>query len=44
MNELIAVNYDTQTVSARELHKKVGSTERFSSWFDRQLQFGFVED
>lgn len=44
MNELITVNYDTQTVSARELHKKVGSTERFSAWFDRQLQFGFVED
>lgn len=44
MNEVIAVNFDTQTVSARELHKQVGSTERFSSWFDRQLQFGFVEN
>ena len=44
MNELITVNFDTQTVSARELHKTVGSTERFSSWFDRQLQFGFVEN
>lgn len=44
MNELITVNFDTQTVSARELHKTVGSTERFSSWFERQLQFGFVEN
>lgn len=44
MSELILVNVDTQTVSARELHKKVGSTERFSSWFERQLQFGFVEN
>lgn len=44
MNELISVNFDTQTVSARELHKTVGSTERFSSWFERQLQFGFVEN
>lgn len=44
MNEIITVNFDTQTVSARELHKQVGSTERFSSWFDRQLQFGFVEN
>ena len=44
MNELILVNVDNQTVSARELHKKVGSTERFSSWFERQLQFGFVEN
>ena len=44
MNELISVDFDTQTVSARELHKTVGSTERFSSWFERQLQFGFVEN
>ena len=44
MNELITVNFDTQTVSARELHKIVGSSERFSSWFERQLQFGFVEN
>lgn len=44
MNELINVNLDTQTVSARELHKEVGSTERFSNWFERQLQFGFVEN
>ena len=44
MNDLITVNFDTQTVSARELHKEVGSTERFSAWFERQLQFGFVEN
>lgn len=44
MNELIAVNFDTQTVSARELHKTVGSTERFANWFERQLQFGFAEN
>lgn len=44
MNELITVDFDTQTVSARDLHKQVGSTERFSAWFDRQLQFGFVEN
>lgn len=44
MNEIITVNTDTQTVSARELHKVVGSTERFSSWFTRQLQFGFEEN
>jgi len=43
LNELIKVDFDTETVSARELHKEVGSTERFSTWFDRQLQFGFVE-
>lgn len=43
MNEIILVNPSTQTVSARQLHKEVGSTERFSSWFDRQLQYGFAE-
>lgn len=43
MNELLNVNNDTQTVSARDLYEAVGSTERFSAWFDRQLQFGFVE-
>lgn len=44
MNEILKVDFDTQTVSARELHKQVGSTERFSTWFERQLQYGFVEN
>lgn len=45
MNDLITINYDSgqPTVSARDLHEKVGSTERFSTWFERQLQFGFEE-
>lgn len=43
MNEIITVNNDTQTVSARELHELVGSSERFMSWFERQLQYGFEE-
>lgn len=44
MSELVKVDFDTQTVSARELHKQVGSTERFSAWFERQLQYGFAEN
>lgn len=44
MDALITVNFENQTVSARELHKMVGSTERFSTWFVRQLQFGFIEN
>ena len=44
MNELIKVNEVEQTVSARTLYEAVGSTERFSAWFERQLQFGFVEN
>lgn len=43
MDAIIKVDTDTQTVSARELHSQVGSTERFSTWFDRQLQYGFIE-
>lgn len=44
MNELLTINFDNQTISARELHDKVGSSERFSTWFERQLQYGFEED
>lgn len=42
MNELITVNLDTQTVSARELHKALGIEKRFSAWFETNSQ-GFVE-
>lgn len=42
MNEL-KVNTEDMTVSARDLHKAVGTTERFSTWFERQLQYGFEE-
>ena len=42
MNNLIAVNFDTQMVSARELHEKLGINKRFSAWFETNSQ-GFVE-
>ena len=42
MNELITVNFDTQTVSARELHNALGIEKRFSAWFETNSQ-GFVE-
>ena len=38
MTEVISVNLDTQTISARELHKIVGSTERFSLQFQESMQ------
>lgn len=41
-NELIKVNSDEQTVSARELHDTLEATERFSTWFER-FSVGFVE-
>ncbi len=43
MNELITVNFDTQTVSARELHKALGIEKRFSAWFETNSQ-GFSEN
>ena len=46
MKELIKVmNQDGELlVSARELHKGLEITERFNSWFNRQLQYGFEEN
>lgn len=46
MNNLIKINYETEqpTVSARELHEGLEITERFSAWFNRQLQYGFLEN
>ena len=41
--ELIKVteNNGKSAVSARELHKFLEVTERFSNWMERQLQYGF---
>lgn len=46
MKELINVKNENgeQLVSARELHAFLECTERFSNWFERQLQFGFEEN
>lgn len=42
MNELITVNAETMTVSARDLHDALEATERFNSWFER-FSVGFIE-
>lgn len=47
MKELIKITKNEegqQLVSARELHEFLEVTERFSNWFNRQLQYGFVEN
>lgn len=37
------VNFDTQTVSARELHDQLHIGTRFNDWFSRMTEYGFVE-
>lgn len=44
MNEIITVNFDTQTVSARDLYAEMEVTDRFSRWFERMLAYGFTEN
>ena len=45
MNELfnVSTNNDKLTLSARDLHKELQATERFSSWFKRFSDYGFEE-
>ena len=44
MNEILRVNFDTQMVSARELHEKLHISTRFNDWFPRMCEYGFVEN
>lgn len=44
MNELLKVNFDAQTVSARELHKKLNIGTLFKDWFPRMCEYGFAEN
>lgn len=43
MNELVKVNFETQTVSARELHKQLHIVTRFNDWFPRMCEYGFED-
>ncbi len=40
----IDFNFDTQTVSARELHEKLGIKTEFRKWFPRMCEYGFTDD
>ena len=43
MNEILNVNSDTQTVSARELHERLNIGTRFNDWFPRMCEYGFED-
>lgn len=43
MNEIIKINYDDETVSARDLHDALKIKKRFSAWFISNSQ-GFIEN
>ena len=43
MNDLIKVDSDTQSVSARELHEQLKIKTAFKDWFPRMVEYGFEE-
>ena len=43
MNEILKVDFDTQTVSARELHEQLKIGTRFNGWHPRMTEYGFSE-
>ena len=43
MQELLNVNADSQTVSARELHAQLNIKTAFKDWFPRMCEYGFEE-
>ena len=46
MNELfnVTTNGEKLTLSARELHKELNVTDRFTRWFERMGEYGFEEN
>ena len=43
MNNIINIDTETQTISARELHEKLNIESNFTTWFKRMCEYGFFE-
>lgn len=43
MNEVLKVDQDNQTVSARDLHEKLNINSNFTTWFSRMCEYGFSQ-
>ena len=43
-NDIINVNIDTMTVSARDLHDALEVKTAFKDWFPRMCEYGFSEN
>ena len=43
IGELIKVDFEKQTISARELHESLKIGTRFNDWFPRMVEYGFIE-
>lgn len=42
-DEFVKVDFDKQTLSARDLHEKLNIGTKFATWFPRMTEYGFVE-
>lgn len=43
MEEILKVDYDKQTVSARDLHEILNIGTQYTKWFERMTEYGFDE-
>lgn len=44
MEEILKVDYEKQTVSARDLHERLNIESNFTTWFKRMCEYGFNEE
>lgn len=44
MNDLQTINFESGTVSARELYEKLNINSNFTTWFHRMTEYGFTEE